>query len=334
MIFKNIQLHNVAEVSSVNGGVRLQRLPEEVLQQLNPKAQAAGLRSANCELRFTMQGNEAKVTLSSEGETQLRVFQGPFDGKTPYTIGSEPITITVTRSPFVDQLDRRWWQDQPFDPNVFRLVFGVRDSVILHDIEGEGIRPPSPEQLPKLTYLAYGTSITQGAKSEAPHLSYVAQTAWHLGADLINLGLGGSCHCEPVLADYIAGRDDWHFASLALSVNMMGFELDEFYRRVEYMVRTVGGANPKRPVACITLFPFRRDFLKPDPNIRHGGIPEQYRQALRDAVSSCNLPNLHLIEGTDLLTNIGGLSIDLLHPSDNAMIEIGNKLAARLKPFL
>lgn len=333
MIFKNVQLHNVPEVHPVNGGVRLQRLPEDVRQQINPRAQERALMPYNCEIRFTMEGDEAQVTLSSEGETQLRVFQGAFDGKAPGVIGPEPTTITVSRAPWLAKLDRRWWRDQPFDPNVFRCIFGGRGPVILHDIQGKGIRPPSPGQSPKFTYLAYGTSITQGAKSEAPHLSYVAQTAWHLGADLINLGFGASCHCEAALADYIAARDDWHMASLELSVNMMGFPLDEFYRRVEYMVRTVGGANPRRPVACITLFPFQRDFIADDPATSHGGTPEQYRQALRDAVTACNLPNLLLLEGPELLTNIGGLSIDLLHPSDNAMIEVGRNLASRLGSF-
>jgi hypothetical protein len=233
MIYEHVQLHNVAEVRPANGGVRLQRLPEEVRQQLNPRAQERALMPFNCELRFTMEGDEAQVTLSSEGETQLRVFQGVFDGKAPCLIGPEPTTITVSRAPVLAKLDRRWWQDQPFDPNVFRCIFGGRGPVILHGIQGKGVRPPSPEQLPRITYLAYGTSITQGAKSEAPHLSYVAQTAWHLGADLINLGLGGSCHCEAPLADYIAARDDWQVASMELSVNMQGFPLDEFRRRVE-----------------------------------------------------------------------------------------------------
>lgn len=332
--YENVCLHNVAEVRPTSGGVRLQRLPEEVRRQINPNGQNAALSPANCELRFTMEGDEAQVTLSSEGQTQLRVFQGPFDVRNPHTIGPEPTTINLTPSSFVAQLDRRWWEDQPFDPNVFRLTFGTGAPVILHEVRGDGIRPPAAEQLPAITCLTYGTSITQGAKSEAPHLSYAAQTAWHLGADLINLGLGGSCHCEPVLADYIAGRDDWQIASLALSVNMMGFALDEFYRRVEYMVRTVAAANPQRPVACITLYPFRRDFLEADPSLEHGGTPEQFRRALRDAVAACDLPNLHLIEGADLLTNIGGLSADLLHPSDNAMIEIGRNLAAQLQPLL
>jgi hypothetical protein len=98
------------------------------------------------------------------------------------------------------------------------------------------------------------------------------------------------------------------------------------------MVRTVGGADPRRTVACITLFPFRRDLIPDDPEARHGGTPEQYRQALRDAVAACNLPNLLLLEGPDLLTNLGGLTINLLHPSDNAMIEVGRNLAARLRP--
>ena len=115
---------------------------------------------------------------------------------------------------------------------------------------------------------------------------------------------------------------------------MHGFPLDEFRKRVEYMVESVAGADTSRPVACITLYPYFRDFGIHDPDARYGGAPEEYRRNLRDVVGSSSLPNVHLIEGPDILTNIGGLTADLIHPSDHSMIEMGRNLAARLKPLL
>ena len=335
MIYDNVELHNVAEVRPVNGGARLQRVPEDVRQHLNEAAQMRVLQPDNCELRFVSASPETLVTLSSEEESDVAVFHGVFDGRERHILGPQPTTLRICPQERLRQLDRRWWQDQPFAPQVERLVFGGprRGPVIVHRVEGEGIRPPQPDEVPELRYLAYGTSITHGFDCEGPHLSYVAQTAWHLGADLINLGVGGACHCEAAFAEYIAGAE-WDIASLALSVNMQGFSIGEFTDRVEYMVNTVAGADTTRPVACITLYPYYRDFGITDPGGQYGGAPDEYRQALRDVVAPCPHPNVHLIEGGEILTDIGGLTADLIHPSDNAMIEMGRHLASRLQALL
>jgi hypothetical protein len=235
MMYENVELHNVAEVRRVDGSaVRLQRVPEDVRLKLNDGAKMRMLQPDNAEIRFLSDGPQTRVTLSSEGETDVALFHGTFDGRQRFVISREPTTVEVQPHPQLAQLDPSYWRDLPFSPGVFRLVLGGRrrDPLILHSIEGEGVRPPESDGLPSRGYLAYGTSITHGFDAEGPHLTYVAQTAWHLGADLINLGVGGSAHCEPELADHIAGRGDWDIASLALSVNMQGFALDEFYRRV------------------------------------------------------------------------------------------------------
>ncbi len=336
MLCDNFELHNVAATTPVSGGLRLQRVPEKVRKELNESAQMRVLQPDNCEIRFVGNHEESRVTLSSEGKTDISVFYGVFDGRDRYTIGPVPTTIRLRLPERLRELDRRWWKDQPFAPSVFRVVCGGRrrDPLILHAVKGKGIRPPRPAELPAVTYLAYGTSITHGFDCEAPHLSYVAQTAWRMGADLINLGVGGACHCETAFADYIAGRKDWNIASLALSVNMHEFPLTEFRKRVAYMIGAVAGADANRPVACITLYPYFRDFGISDPGANYGGSPDDYRRSLRDAVAECRLPNLHLIEGPEILTDIGGLTADLVHPSDNAMIEMGKNLAAKMKPLL
>ena len=132
----------------------------------------------------------------------------------------------------------------PFHPRVVRVVL-FRGTFHLHGVDGD-VRPPAAAELPDLTLLSYGTSITHGSAATAFHLTYVAQAAWRLGDDLINLGVGGACLCEPAFGEYIGARPDWDVATLALSVNMIarGFTIEEFTQRTTYLVQQVVARNP------------------------------------------------------------------------------------------
>ena len=340
MIYQNVELHNVAQVRHLphTDGVRLQRVPESVRVHLNESAQMRMLSPACVEVRFLSNSPTVHVTLSSEGQTDVTVFHGLFQSASRFMVNQEKSKLEITIPDRLRQLDPALCKDMPFSPHVYRLLFGgpAREPLIFHKVEGEGVRPPDPVDLPKLRYLAYGTSITHGAAATGPHLTYAAQVARALGADLINLGVGGSAYCEPQLADYIASRDDWHFSTLALSVNMIGagFSLQEFYERVSYMINTVAGANTERLVACITLYPHFRDFGEHFVGANDKGTSEEYRQKLRDAVRNCPHPNVHLIEGSGILTDISGLTSDLIHPADNGMIQMGANLARQLEPLV
>ncbi|MDA0711702.1 MAG: hypothetical protein O3B73_16000 [bacterium] len=102
-------------------------------------------------------------------------------------------------------------------------------------------------------------------------------------------------------------------------------------QRVTYMVHTVAGANTARPVACITLFPHFRDFCVDEDLLDKTAA---FRQVLRDVVGSCPHPNVHLIEGPEMLTDLGGLTVDLIHPGDLGMIKMGERIADKLKALL
>jgi len=333
VILDNVELHNIAEARPVEGreGLRLQRVPEEVRLALNEKAQQRMLSPACAEIRWVSEALTTRLTLSSEEVTDVVPFFGLFQSRERYTIGPEPQTIEVTLPERVAQLDPAFCAGMPFSPRVARLLL-AGGPLYVHEISGDGLRPPTADELPRTRYLAYGTSITHGAAATGPHLTYAAQAARRLGADLINLGVGGSAYCEPELADYIAAREDWHVASLALSVNMIGagFSLDEFYERVSYMVNAVAGVNPARPVVCITIYPHYREFGPQYEDPEAKGTPEEYRQRLRDAVAACPHPNVHGIEGPEILRDPGGLTVDLIHPADNGMIEMGENLARRI----
>jgi hypothetical protein len=60
------------------------------------------------------------------------------------------------------------------------------------------------------------------------------------------------------------------------------------------------------------------------------GNSEQFRAALRDVVECSPHDNVHLLEGTDLLPTVDGLTTDFTHPGDNATISMAELLAAAL----
>jgi hypothetical protein len=339
MIYKQVDLHGIAEVVSVPGrpGVRLQRVPEAVREHLEEPARNKTINPGGAEIRLVPLGRSVRVTLSSIGEPgSVRLFLGPFDSRLSWTLGPEPVTIEVAE--IEDELWRSRFLSLPaekadrlaFDPRVCRLV--MRPGIIhLHGIEGER-RPPEPTETPACTMIAYGTSITHGSAATGFHLSYIAQTAWRLGCDLINLGVGGACLCESAFGDFIAEREDWDLAVLSLSVNMVGrgFTVQEFTERVRYLVGKVAARG--KPVVCITLYPFFEDWAHLNPEVK--AHPDEFRKALGQIVAEIGSPQLHLIRGPELLTDISGLTVDMLHPSDLGMIQMGENLAARLVPVV
>ncbi len=331
MIHENVEFQGIAEARPVAGrdGLRLQRAPEELRLKVNERAQIKLLQPGCAEIRWVADG-PTRLTLScAEGAIDAMVFFGDFQHNQRVTIRDEPQTLDIQPPQRLWALDPARLGPLAFSPRVCRVRM-VGGPVLFHGVEGEGIRPPRADELPDLRLLTYGTSITHGSAATGPHLRYVAQLAWRLRADLTNLGVGGACWCEGELADWIAARDDWDAAVLALSVNMIGagFPLDEFHERVSYMVNTVAGADTTRRVACVTIYPHGRDFGEVNPDAK--GTPDEYRQKLRDAVAACPHDNVSCLEGPEILSEYRGVTTDLIHPGDHGMIEMGENLAARM----
>jgi lysophospholipase L1-like esterase len=331
MQYESVELHNVAATKLVgDGGVRLQRVPEDVREELNEGARERMLRPAGAEIRFVSDSLSVEVTLSCpNGSGTIHPYWGPFRGSEPISIEGGPQTFELRYPEAVDALDTDVGADFEYDPSVWRLVLSG-DPILFHGVDGEKVRPPESGSLPNQRYIAYGTSITEGAAATGPHLTYLWQTARRIGADPLNLGSGGSAYCEPAIADYIARRDDWDLVTLALSVNMFGagFTVETFRERVTYMLQTI--AETGRPVACITLFPFAHDLSSSERYSDAQSEPEAYRCALREVVEGISRSNVCLLEGPELLSDAGGLSPDLVHPSDHGMVEIAERLSSEL----
>jgi len=339
MRYGQVELHNVEELVSIEGrpGLLMQRVPQSVREGLLELGSQQIRRAASIEIRFAASPGEVKLTLASfGGVSKVQVFYGDYWVEDDQ-VGETPKTIVVREA------DPGFQFKQPWSHKVPRQSFGPIWRVIVHghevhllDVDGEDIRPPEPEELPKLTYLAYGTSITFGISATTPDLSYVGQAAWRLGLDTINLGMPGSAFCEPAMAEHIAGRKDWDIASLCVSVNMFnqGVTTAVFAEKVEAMIRTITAAHPTKPLVCISLLKCFADLGWTWPGREVHATSFAYRDALKEIVAGHNAQNVTYMDGSELLDDWRGLSHDLLHPGNAGMIQIGERLAARMRPLL
>ncbi|MFB6141071.1 MAG: SGNH/GDSL hydrolase family protein [Halosimplex sp.] len=320
----DVAFHNVAETREVLGyeGVRLQRVPEDVRRALNEDAAERMLVPTASEVRFVPESPSVSVALSApSGSVRVQPFWGPYQGE-PFTVGHDAESFELAVPEKVREGRARGGRG--FAPRVCRLICrgasGMRgDWLLYHGVEGE-TRPPEPDEVPDTRYLAYGTSITEDGSASEIHLTYASLTARRLGADLLNLGCSGSAHCEAAIADHIAARDDWDVATLSVSVNMLGFDIEEFRERAAYLVDTVAAADPDRPVVAVTLF----------ENEYEGDRSGRFREALVEAVEAADRPNLSVLSGPSI-SEASGLSADAVHPGDAGHATIAEGLAPKLR---
>jgi lysophospholipase L1-like esterase len=330
-----VSFHNVGELERLGDlpGVLLSRFPRQVREALNRRARHVALEGVGCEVRFVCDHPDVRVFVAAQkpefGEQlEIRVFRGDFEhsihqvppGQTAVLSLAEPTTFGA---PEPSQLR------QGFAPNVWRVQFGRGPGLFL-GLDGLGgtIRPPTPEELPKACWLAYGSSITNSHLDGYPQVA-----ARRLGVDVMNKGLSGACHCEPEVADWLATDCPWDFATLELGINMRGMLPERFAELAGYLVRKVVGENPGKPIFLIPIFPncLSPGIAKED---QVSGNEVAFNQILRDLAAEIASPDLHLIEGDQILDQFTGLRTDLLHPAPYGHAVMGLNLAEILRPVL
>ena len=354
MLFRNAEIYNVHELLEGDGlsvlteetrnrlkaeggdpdgvwgaedgeGLWFCRIPNELRLRLNTSAQLNALQTTGGELRFNLQGDRARIALKChQAPVVVEVYQGSFFVGW-HMVGRERTEIEVglpANIELLEELARR--HQTPFDARLTRVLLPWRPPSRLVEFAAE-CEPPRAEQTPATKYLAYGSSITHGNASVRPSAMYANRTAQLLGVDLINLGFGGGAHLEPEIADYIAQRADWNFASLELGINLLrGIEVEEFERRVDYFVERVATAHPDKWIFCMDLFTVQEDLE---------GVEkvDAFRRVVREKVESLQLPRLVHVPGTEMLTSVHGLAVDLVHPSPFGMEEIARNLSTRMR---
>lgn len=309
-------LHNVCELVPHEGGWLLQRVPESVRQTLNPKAQDRARFTPGVEIRFVWDWTEPlEITLSSLGATQCVPFFGLYQTHA-LELTLEPRSFTITGPSVLLHADLGRLPRRAFSPRVGRILL-LGDPVVLHGVQGPGLRRPREDEVPSRRYIAYGSSITHGFGASAPHLTYPARVGRALNFDVINLGFRGSAHAEAGMANYLA-EQPWDVMTLEASVNMLSvFTPAEFGARWRYFIARVARSQPEKPVVVLNTFHHFRD-LPTESWPQHGPADaETFRDQIRDLVADLDLPNVSLLEHDQLLRDDTGLLGDLLHPGDD-----------------
>jgi lysophospholipase L1-like esterase len=343
VIHKNIEFHNVSELEQIQGlpGLALQRFPASVRHRLghstHERGRVVSQVSAGCELRFVTDADTIKVWLSAlqEGGDVL-IYKGDFFHSTHRLMPGIITTIQLETPARFREVTPQMLEGSSFSSNIWRIMISNGYTAVFHGIDslGHDVRPPHKLEVPKVRWLAYGSSITYGAGTTLHHNSYIQQAARRLNVDVMCNGLGGACLCEPTVADFLATREDWDFVTLELGVNMRNmFTPEEFEKRVRYLVGIILEKNPGKPVILITIYPNYAEYL-----VRENHMvtlrDREYNDVLRRLVTENPSLDLHLIEGDEILTSPSGLCSDLLHPSDFGHILMGQNLAEKLRDII
>ncbi|OWA33946.1 hypothetical protein B9G55_16535 [Saccharibacillus sp. O16] len=328
--------HGAAELEPAPaGGVYLRRIPASVRARLSPRGRYIAAESTGCELRFVTSSPTVDVTLGmSAQDGAVTVYCGGMFHSEHRLEAGRIATLRLTAPPRLAQADAAKLSASGFAPQVWRVRF-ARGEAVYYDLNafGEAVRPPQAGEVPAARLLAYGSSITHGG--EQSRSAYIDQTARRLGMDLYNLGMSGSCLCEPEMIDWIADRRDWDILFLELGVNMRdGMDDDEFRRRVRYALeRLIEGGHADKPIFMTTIYP---NFATLGSEAETAGSKDlRFNEILRQEVRRMNHDRfLHLLEGYTILDDPGGLSCDLIHPSDDGHIRMGENLARQMKVIL
>lgn len=319
MLEGRVGLHNIAELIEESTGIGFSRIPLALRETLNDNARLRATFTTGCELRFNLHGTQAVITLQMlEQPALVELYNGTFFAGA-YIVQTTPTSITLVPPPRLDLLRTLHRREQSaFDPDLYRVVLPWTPEVRLLALEGE-LEPPRADQMPVHRWLAYGSSITQGNSGVRPSGMYPMRAAQRLGIDLLNFGFGGGAHLEPQLADYIAGRPDWDFASLELGINLVNRDISEeaFAARVNYFVGTIAAIG--KPIFVIDMFPFYGDYDE-----RLGERPHRFREIVRTVVA--DYVNAVSLPGNALMMPLQ-LQADALHPSPQGMEEIAANLA-------
>lgn len=326
LIKENILYHNVEELSKTPLGNKLYRYPQGVCEHLNSRARWMARYCCGCELRFVTESECVNINLYAESGSDYAlavIFCGDFVHDVVKLSCPGMNTITLSKPHFAEA--ECFYENNSFDKNVWRVhLHNCEASICSVDAMNYEIRPPEKTEMPEKTMLAYGSSITHGARSITHTNSYAAEAARILGVDIINKGVGGSCRFESQSADFMAASDEWDFAWIEGAVNSTDMTPEEFDKRFTYFVNTL--AKTDRPLFMTTIFPTESKFNKNSP---HYDTIQKFDEIIR---SKKNLGTV--IEGERVLTDLRFLTTDLIHPSNEGHTRMGINLADILKKYM
>lgn len=337
MNLENVEFYNAGAIEKIPGigNYGFMRIPEKVRNCLNNRARFVAMDSVGCEVRFVTPAPNVDIYLacskpefSDMGE--VRVFKGNFLIQTLPVEPGKVINFRLIPPDAFKVATPQMITEGGFSPEVWRLVFNRGANFCIHGINTHGyeIRPPKPDEKPKLNWLAYGSSITNSSLDGYPHFA-----ARKLRVQVQNKGMSGACQMEKEIVDFMVDDCEWDFATCELGINMREqFTPEDFEKRAIYLIDRFTATG--KPVLIISVFPNRNTSTHTATPNRSTEYEDAYNAILPALVKKKNAPNLHFMSGDAVLDDLTGLGGDLLHPCTFGHAVMGANLAEKLKTIL
>jgi lysophospholipase L1-like esterase len=190
--------------------------------------------------------------------------------------------------------------------------------------------------------LIHGDSITHGHGVFTPRETYVWQACERAGCVPLNLGFGGSAYGDKVVAEFIAGRNDWDALVIAIGTNSFGGQYQEkpetaaqYGEKYNTFLTTIREKHPTKPIIAMTPILNRADHV--GSKNRNGETPQDYRNAIAKVVKErqANDKNLYFVDGLKAVGDpIYLLPTDVVHPNVAGSLRMADAVGAALKPVL
>jgi lysophospholipase L1-like esterase len=262
-----------------------------------------GWDNPGARIRFRTDAASLSAQLTSTAMHTLQTHNGTglilVDGQTPGTFnapasGALAVPLSSPSSGFHD----------------YEIVLPYGESVEFNGLTingSAGFATPTPR--PATRWVAYGDSITQGFHASALSATY----PWLIGKakdwEVVNMGFGSR---QANAGDGIAVRSlSGDVITVLIGVNNALGEtpITSFSTAYEGFLDNIRAEQPDVPIFAITPL-----------WVNVTGWPkavtlELYRQAIRNIVTAANDPNLHLVEGPDLIPGEAQYFQDGLHPN-------------------
>ncbi len=334
IIYKDMEIHNAAALlPGAHGGAIWLRYPETVCEGFEKEgARIQAGNASGVELRFLMLSERVTLRIRSTGIGHYHIYRGGLqggwydhEGKITSPDGTE-IVIERKEQSHIDRMHKDLML--PWNPMLIRIIFD-RGRFEIMDVDGE-IAPPSADDTPKKTILFYGSSITHGSNSLNDSNSWTSWVAHGLSMDKLNKGLAGSCYMEDSTVSYLGniGKEGaWDVAVLELGINVLCFDAQKRYERAKNTLQRIAGTNPEKPVFVISPFYCYDDY-------DGAGRAAAWRETLETVISELGYKNVTYIPGDAVLSDMRGISADLVHPSIYGIARIADRLLEKMRKAL
>jgi len=360
-------LRGVADLEPTERGVRLHRLPTWVRRQF-PDGQLLAMESQPAGARLVLRTAATAVDLVSHptrvayrGADRPRgcvdvVVNGVLTSQDVLDHG-DLVTVDLQTGATDHQRGlphATAVRGLPAGTNHLEIWLPHNESLELVELRTDAPVEAAPTTGPR--WVHHGSSISQGSNAATPSQTWPAVAARLAGADLHNLGLGGSAVADPFLARVIRDTEA-DLISVKLGINLVNLDamrLRAFVPAIHGFLDTIREGHPDTPLLLISpLFcGIHEDTPGPgavdtatlgtgqvrfvatgDPaDVASGRLTlEVIRRELRSiAERRAGDPHLHHLEGTALygLADAAELPLpDGLHPGPAAHQRIGERFA-------